>query len=214
MSHHEVVAHVAPRTTREVLRRRQGAKLAGKEKKKKKASVHFECERRKDRLSCFVLLKGSHLTEHFLCNLYRMDTTDKSKMFDKTSILCVRRCDYPMFIQNDTIYTTKLELQRCTLCQRIQAICRCAAWSAEKKRGRAASWKHLLMYIIDEELQKVGRERDTRLTFFVEQLPSFPAMLTHPPWGAAPDGVEQLPSWCYLLCGVWCVPPRCCQTRD
>lgn len=50
------------------------------------------------------------------------------------------------------------------------------------------------MYIIDEELQKVGRERDTRLTFFVEQLPSFPAMLTHPPRGAAPDGVEQLPS--------------------
>lgn len=121
-----------------------------------------------------------------------MDTTDKSKMFDKTSILCVRRRDFPMFIQNDTICTTKLvvkknrnaeknKLQRCTLCQRIQAICRCAAWSAEKKRGRAASLKHLLMYIIDEELQKVGRERDTRLTFFVEQLPSFPAMLTHPP---------------------------------
>lgn len=111
MSHHEVVAHVAPRTTREVLRRRQGAKLAGKEKKKK-ASVHFKCERRKDRLSCFVLLKGSHLTEHFLCNLYRMDTTDKSKMFDKTSILCVRRCDFLMFIQNDTICTMKLVMKK------------------------------------------------------------------------------------------------------
>lgn len=35
-----------------------------------------------------------------------------------------------------------------------------AAWSAEKNRGRAASSKHLLMYIIDEELRKVGREAD------------------------------------------------------
>lgn len=110
MSHHEVVAHVAPRTTREVLRRRQGAKLAGKEKKK--ASVHFECERRKDRLPCFVLLKGSHLTEHFLCNLYQLDTIDKSKMFDKTSILRVKCCDFMMFIQNDTIYTMKLVMEK------------------------------------------------------------------------------------------------------
>lgn len=45
-------------------------------------------------------------------HLYRMDTTDKSKMFDKTSILCVRRCDFLMFIQNDTIYTMKLVMKK------------------------------------------------------------------------------------------------------
>lgn len=53
VSHHEVAAHVAPHTTREVLRCRQLVKLAGRKKK-----VHLRCERQKDCLSCFCFKFG------------------------------------------------------------------------------------------------------------------------------------------------------------
>lgn len=57
MSHHEVVAHVAPRTTWEVLRRRQGAKLAGRKKKNQ-----FDLNVKDGRIAFHVLFNGKVLT--------------------------------------------------------------------------------------------------------------------------------------------------------